>query len=204
MGYDSMVTLFMAITGGDDWSNLAGSLRETGEGYYFIFLVFVCVLFFAVLNIVTGIFLQNAEKASQHDLANVARENDKRQKLDQRHLKQLFQEMDKNNSGSINAAEFAEALENKAVHNYFKMLHIDVADAHGFFMTLVHLSSEKEVDVDTFVDSCTKLKGDAKRADVQILTWRMKQMHLSSLEFMHFVEQELASLKDTIQGVREK
>merc|ERR1719272_1555734 len=110
----------MATTGGDDWSNLCDSLHKTGEGYYLVFLLFVIILFFAVLNIVTGIFLQNAEKASQRDLSNVAREEEKRQAQDRRHLKLLFREMDENHSGSINATEFAEALENPAAHNYFK------------------------------------------------------------------------------------
>merc|ERR1712072_1115602 len=77
--YRSMVSLFKATTGGDDWGNIGDSLQSTGEHFYIIFLVYIAVLYFAILNIVTGIFLQNADKASSRDLNNILREEQQKQ-----------------------------------------------------------------------------------------------------------------------------
>merc|ERR1719230_649343 len=60
--FKALTSLYMAITGGDDWANIGDPLRKVGDHYYVIFLFYISVLFFAILNIVTGIFLQNAER----------------------------------------------------------------------------------------------------------------------------------------------
>merc|ERR1719311_1188308 len=83
-----MISLFKATTAGDDWGNIADTLEPTGNYVYIAFLLYVAVLYFAILNIVTGIFVQNADKASSRDLLNVQREKDEQ---DNEILKNCFE-----------------------------------------------------------------------------------------------------------------
>merc|ERR1719409_1858945 len=56
--YRAVVSLYKASSGGLDWQDISDPLEETGMQYYLLFLVFVAFVFFAVLNILTGIMLQ--------------------------------------------------------------------------------------------------------------------------------------------------
>merc|ERR1719443_335117 len=61
--YASMDSLFQAISGGNDWSQFATPLRAVGEHYYLAFLFFILFLCFAVLNILTGVFIDGAQQS---------------------------------------------------------------------------------------------------------------------------------------------
>merc|ERR1719443_1126102 len=70
----SMVSLFKAISGGDDWQNIGDPLKATGEVYYLVFLLFVLFLFFAVLNILTGVFIHKADTCLERDVVSTVHE----------------------------------------------------------------------------------------------------------------------------------
>eukprot|EP00747_Dinoflagellata_sp_TGD_P028327 gnl/TRDRNA2_/TRDRNA2_133196_c1_seq1.p1 gnl/TRDRNA2_/TRDRNA2_133196_c1~~gnl/TRDRNA2_/TRDRNA2_133196_c1_seq1.p1 ORF type:complete len:721 (-),score=106.39 gnl/TRDRNA2_/TRDRNA2_133196_c1_seq1:31-2193(-) len=63
----SMLSLYKAITGGADWGDLAEPLKHAGYHYYLLFLFYVSFLTFAVLNVLTGIFVDVAMKCSEDD-----------------------------------------------------------------------------------------------------------------------------------------
>merc|ERR1712083_258523 len=64
---DAMLTLFMAISGGVSWMDVARPLRELDETWLMIFLVFITFTYFAVLNVVTGVFCQSAIESGKLD-----------------------------------------------------------------------------------------------------------------------------------------
>lgn len=107
-----------------------------------------------------------------------------------RALRDLFAQIDGDIDGSLTAEEFSKSLEDENVQAYLAILDIEVADAEFFFKTLLlrdgtgtslDPSEEGAVDIESFINACTKLKGDAKRADLQILNWRMQEMHNGSM-----------------------
>merc|ERR1712118_412088 len=104
--HDAMVSLFEAITGGNDWSSYSNPLKEAGEIYFLMFLMYIVFMLFAVMNILTGMFIDNASKVSERDLSNVAHELGEKETEELHHLIECFKEMDETKDGSLSAEEF--------------------------------------------------------------------------------------------------
>merc|ERR1719421_2262292 len=60
--------LFQSVTGGVDWGEPAGVLAEVHSGYRWLYALFIAFTQFAVLNVVTGIFVEQARQCASNDL----------------------------------------------------------------------------------------------------------------------------------------
>eukprot|EP00927_Polykrikos_kofoidii_P048126 TRINITY_DN42349_c0_g1_i1.p1 TRINITY_DN42349_c0_g1~~TRINITY_DN42349_c0_g1_i1.p1 ORF type:complete len:972 (-),score=118.09 TRINITY_DN42349_c0_g1_i1:19-2934(-) len=70
----SVCTLYMAVTGGADWEPLAAPVAELGAIYYVVFIFYIAFCAFAVLNVLTGMFVDKAMEISQNDGQSVVSE----------------------------------------------------------------------------------------------------------------------------------
>merc|ERR1712032_1335977 len=71
----SILSLFTAATGGNDWQNYYMAIGPAGELYSFVFLFFVAFSNIALLNILTGIFVENAMANAEPTREQRAMEN---------------------------------------------------------------------------------------------------------------------------------
>merc|ERR1719482_1807022 len=62
-----MITLYKATTGGQDWGDVSDTLFDCGKFYYCLFLFFIAFIILALLNILTGIFVDRAMRATAED-----------------------------------------------------------------------------------------------------------------------------------------
>jgi len=65
--YSSMLSLFMAISGGDDWRNVMEPIAKVSFWTQFAFVFYIIFMVFGVLNVVTGVFVDKALAISQID-----------------------------------------------------------------------------------------------------------------------------------------
>lgn len=70
---DTMLTLFMSIAGGVSWEHVIYPLKDIHVIWALFFLFYVAFTYFAVLNVVTGVFCQSAIENAQKDQAAVVR-----------------------------------------------------------------------------------------------------------------------------------
>merc|ERR1719149_373861 len=70
----AMMTLFWAVTGGADWEPLAGPIRTADGFFYSLFFFYIAFAAFAVLNVLTGMFVMQADEVAQADEENVVGE----------------------------------------------------------------------------------------------------------------------------------
>ena len=63
----AMVSLYKATTGGIDWGEMAEPMWEAGYFYYFLFLFFIAFAILALLNILTGLFVDRAMRGVAED-----------------------------------------------------------------------------------------------------------------------------------------
>lgn len=85
----AMLTLFKGSTGGEDWTIYYETISVTGEFYSMIFILFIIFIEIALLNVLTGIFVESAMKHAQPDrdaLALDLRKEERRQEEDLRSL----------------------------------------------------------------------------------------------------------------------
>lgn len=68
---ESMCTLFKSTTGGNDWSDLAQPIRVASASshhlFYLLFLLYIIFFIVALLNILTGMFVDAAVKVGDRD-----------------------------------------------------------------------------------------------------------------------------------------
>merc|ERR1712072_1272712 len=75
------MTLFWAVTGGADWEPLAMPIREADSFFYLLFFFYIAFAALAVLNVLTGMFVDTAMKVAQQDEENVVEELMDRQEI---------------------------------------------------------------------------------------------------------------------------
>eukprot|EP00439_Symbiodinium_sp_Y106_P023795 s3983_g2.t3 len=200
---DSMLTLFMSITGGVSWVEVLRPLQAISIFWSYCFLFFVSFTYFAVLNVLTAVFCQTAIESAQNDQATMVQTmlDSKEAILDK--LKALFYEIDveedagKKHAGSLTVTMFEEKMRNPDVHNFFESLGLDVWDAWSFFK-LLDADGGGAVDTDEFFQGCLRFRGPARSMDVGKLIQDQKWMIHNQGKFQEYVQDELAQVKEKL------
>jgi len=172
--FTAMATLYMATTGGDDWRNFYDALGQTGSMNALIFIFFISFFNFAVFNVLTGIFVENAMKVSKEDRDMLVVEQRRKEMFDTESLRRLCHQMDEDASGTITWSEFEEALNKGTVSTHLAAIGLDVHDAEMFFEMLASISGSDEVNIDDFVLGCMRMKGGATSIDMQMLAYQAR------------------------------
>jgi hypothetical protein len=175
----SMLSLFKACTGGEDWSVHYDLLTPMGVQAGSLYLFFIAFSQIAFMNILTGLFVDSAMKLSEPDREHMVSESRRALAKQRRELQSILQEMDLDGNGMISAFEFQEQmrLENGKLPLYLETVGVHEADAERFFAMLKSASMGQEVEIGGFVDGCLKLRGDASSLDLQAVAFEVKSIH---------------------------
>ncbi|CAK0808200.1 unnamed protein product [Prorocentrum cordatum] len=117
----SMLSLMMVVSGGISWHELAAPLQGTGNiGWLILFLVYITFVYFFVLNVVTGVFCQNAIEGAQQDLDLTIEAQLREKQVYADRLKLLFEEMnqDCDPEDGLTAADINEQMEKPKVQSF--------------------------------------------------------------------------------------
>jgi len=151
----SLLTLFMVITGGVDWWDLMKPLIDFDLAAAVLLVVFVVVSVLAVLNVITGIFVNDAlEKARSDHTLVLAREMEEIE-MHRCKLTNLFNKLDKRRRG-LTLEDLQEHVNNKVVQATFSSVGIEASDLESLFH-LLDVDGNKVVEVDEFVVGCMRL-----------------------------------------------
>jgi len=185
---DALNTLFMAISGGTDWINPLIACEAMGNLYHFLFVFYILFATIAVLNVLTGIFVDAALDAAQSDRESVSANLEATQREQDRAGALFFSE---NEDGTVNTSitkeEFEQHLQGNALKSYFHQLDIDTSEAQWLFKQLDN-SGDGEVSIDELKEGLMKLKGMARSIDMVTLAHECKIYARQMIIFMPFVE----------------
>jgi len=173
--WESVYTLFMIISGGVSWVEPAAELHKVHWSWTIWMSLYVAFVMFAVLNIVTGIFIESAFKSAQNDQDVVIQEEMNHEDSLAHGFLEVFQRCDSDKSGYIDAEEFDMNLSDHRVRAFLHHLGLDVQEAHGLFR-LLDIGGTGRVYAREFVMGCQQLKGPAKNVDVATLLFQNKRM----------------------------
>lgn len=183
----SMLSLFMAMSGGADWREFYDVLARMGSLGY-IFLIFILFSLFAVVNIVTGIFVENAVHVSRSDSSLVIQEqiDSMRTRMDE--LQVLYLALDVEGTGHISRDELKSRIKNGCVAAAFAAIDFPIG-AHdaGLLFDILDKDGSHEISVREFVDGCYSLLGKATSFDTKMLRLEVEALRKS----MHHLEYKL-------------
>lgn len=172
----AMVSLLACVTGGEDWSRMYDLLARTGWAYALVFLFFVVFFLMSFFNITTSLFVDQALKLSRPDHEARMLEKWREDITASADLRAMISHMDKDKSGKVNRAEWMRMVEEPDVVAHFELADLDIKDANDFFDAVVSLTGNDEIDIETFVESCMKVKGAASSIDLQIVLFQVRAM----------------------------
>lgn len=156
-----MVSLFQATTGGVDWRILSDTLGRISEFTRCMLYVYIAMMVYAIMNILTGICVNNANKAADDDL-EISAEAFSRHNSAVALLKKLLHGED----GTITWRQLQYHLVNPKVRNYFKKIDLEPWHLQSFFDLLQVGDTEPSVPVDQFIRGCMRLRCPVKNVDL--------------------------------------
>jgi len=197
-----MISLFMALTGGLDWRDAADPLIAAGEVYYVLFLIYIAVLYIAVLNVLIGMFCESAQQVASRDEDTMIEDENISEALYKDNVRKLFQHLDEDESGEITYSEFSKKMDNKEVLAILNYIGLDISNADRLFDSLGGADDNK-VDIAEFVEGCKEVKGDAKRRQLMTVSKQSRTYMRRSACFMSYVEDSMREIYRAVVRNRE-
>eukprot|EP00913_Durusdinium_trenchii_P001241 g1143.t1 len=182
-----MLSLFMSIAGGVSWGQLLLPLHAISTVWIWVFLCYISFTYFAVLNVVTGVFCQSAIDSAQSDHDAVLQSILANKQAHIEKIRYLFNEID------------AE----EEVQTYFESIDLDIWDAWSFFK-LLDLDSGGAIEVEEFLMGCLRLRGNARAMDMAKLCHDQAWLIRNQSRFWNFVEEELIRTRQRLDQLTEQ
>jgi len=195
--WKSMLSLYMSITGGVSWEQLLVPLHAVSPLWVFVFLFYVSFTYFAVLNVVTGVFCQSAIDSAQSDHDAVLQSILANKQAHIEKIRYLFNEIDAEEVGVITYQMFQDKVTTKEVQTYFESIDLDIWDAWSFFK-LLDLDSGGAIEVEEFLMGCLRLRGSARAMDMAKLCHDQAWLIRNQSRFWSFVEEELTRTRNRL------
>jgi len=180
----TMLSLYMAVTGGDDWAVFYDLVAATGTFYALVFLMFTFFFMFAMFNILTGMLVEKAVQAAAPDRSDLVLETRAKNREDSEELLRMCKMLDQDGNGTISREEFDNMLENSIFSAYMSSLGLEVSDTDLFFSTIAGSSVDDEITLDDFAHACVHMRGNATGVDMkgQLLETSAVLEHLQSCD----------------------
>eukprot|EP00930_Biecheleria_cincta_P027136 TRINITY_DN19061_c0_g1_i1.p1 TRINITY_DN19061_c0_g1~~TRINITY_DN19061_c0_g1_i1.p1 ORF type:complete len:268 (-),score=49.44 TRINITY_DN19061_c0_g1_i1:115-918(-) len=166
----SILPLYQAITTGLAWNELSTPLiQEISVVSGLVMSLFVAFAMMALMNVVTGVFVEAALKSAKddHDEFMLC------------HVRELFEGQDE-----IDWECFSSHLGNEHMQSFFTAIDVDMSEAESVFK-LLDADGSGEIDLDEFLTGCLNLKGPAKAIDTCALLQETRGLtqKLESIQF---------------------
>lgn len=188
------LTLFMAITGGIDWSLVATMLMKIHWIYLVLFTTYIAITMLGALNIITGLFVHEAVEMARLDKDVMREESERQQNHKMATLTKVFKTIDRMNRGFIDKEDFVHALGLLHVQQSMRSVGIDVADPHYFFERL-DANEDLTLEIDEFVIGCMRV---LHQEAVAIEVAAMSQSNKRNLKSLHLNQAKIAERCEAI------
>eukprot|EP00931_Biecheleriopsis_adriatica_P114866 TRINITY_DN9074_c0_g1_i8.p1 TRINITY_DN9074_c0_g1~~TRINITY_DN9074_c0_g1_i8.p1 ORF type:complete len:722 (+),score=134.13 TRINITY_DN9074_c0_g1_i8:28-2166(+) len=171
-------TLFRSISGGMDWGDALSPLEAVSPIMEYLFSGYIFFTVFCCLNIVTGIFVDNAKTLKDADERSMMEESAKYQKRWIQAVADLFTKLaSEHSTGVLSKDIFAEKLNDKFVRMCFKQLGIETETTTvDELWSLFDGKDWGQVDHEEFALGIKKFNGNARSIDVFKLRREIRQL----------------------------
>lgn len=175
-------TMFEATLSGC-WPNYVRPLIDINSWYAVIYIFYVSVVVFAIIRIITALFLKETLQNAYEDADMMIREQLKKKQAYLGKLAQAFEVMDESGDGTITYDEFQGMLANPDVKAYLSVLDLEVHETK----TLFHLldGGDGQITYAEFIEGILRMKGQARAIDVIC------------------VQRDLSRLTDSVSAIRD-
>jgi len=186
----SLLSCMKMITGGKEWAQYYELMHHISSLHSFVLIVYVLLMTFGALNVVTGTFVEHATTKARQDFEVAKFEASVKGSRVSRRLIKLFRRLDQNDSGTITLAQWKELAALEDVQACFTMLDIDISKTEEVFK-LLDIDGSGELDMEEFINGCTNVQGVATHVDVECLAHFIKSLNIRTIKEMSAVKEDL-------------
>jgi hypothetical protein len=175
---NTMIVLFMVVTGGNDWSSYYYPLVPTGVVNWMLFLFFVAFSQIALLNIILGVFVDAAIKDMAADHEETAEANAEHQKEVTQTLRDMCYELDTDEDRKLSSAEWHRALRKPKIEDQLEMMNFRVSEVRELLDHMCTEAQEDAIDIEAFVDTVMRFKGSSSCYDIQLVLSGIQELKM--------------------------
>lgn len=191
--YRASFTLF-EVTFAGNWPTNADRVLYINQAFCIFFLFYVTVVVFAVLHVITAIFLKDTLDAAQNDAEQLVMDKIAlRAKLLER-LEGMFKVMDESGSGIITEERLQEILANPKAAAYFATLDLDIHEGKALFHLLDN--GDGEVTQEEFISGILRCKGEARAIEQVAMHTELRNLDRKVTKLIHFMLRSEGSSRD--------
>lgn len=163
----SLATLFMSMSGGREWYEVARHLSSVSEWLAIFFASYIAISVFCILNIITALFVENAKKTSLDDDLQIFMQSMENRKEWLNGVEKLFNAITPEDEEVFTVANLKDRIKDIHLQSMFEKfgLDVEVENAQGLFQ-LLDLDENGTVDLDEFALGVQMLHGGARSIDV--------------------------------------
>eukprot|EP00929_Paragymnodinium_shiwhaense_P044081 TRINITY_DN22616_c0_g1_i1.p1 TRINITY_DN22616_c0_g1~~TRINITY_DN22616_c0_g1_i1.p1 ORF type:complete len:707 (-),score=78.33 TRINITY_DN22616_c0_g1_i1:112-2232(-) len=161
-------TLIATVLGGYDWIDVGAPVARMGMLYGSMFLFYVLFTSLALLNILTGIFVNCAQQTNRMTREIATEAAIEEEALFQRQLIELFQSADIDPDGQLTLFAFESMFLNPRDAAFLASLGFETSCMEKLF-AIADADRSGSLELFEFVDLCTAMRGSMKMLHFRIL-----------------------------------
>jgi len=173
----TMYTLYKSITAGVAWGDVVEPLMDINPLFAVLFSLYIAFALFCVLNIITGVFVDSANKLTMYDEESMLAHELEQRTLWYHDVQELFTKAI-STDGAINLEQFTEWVMDVRTQVYFRHVGLNVTPetARSVF-SLLDIDRTGLIDFDKFACGVDQIHGTARAVDVASLALEVKKLH---------------------------
>eukprot|EP00927_Polykrikos_kofoidii_P065135 TRINITY_DN6091_c0_g3_i1.p1 TRINITY_DN6091_c0_g3~~TRINITY_DN6091_c0_g3_i1.p1 ORF type:complete len:612 (+),score=89.13 TRINITY_DN6091_c0_g3_i1:147-1982(+) len=181
----AVATMFEVTLG--NWGPPCRLLQnEVNEAWVLFFISYKLIVGFAVVQVITSVFVQQTFKLVAHDEDVLLREKEEAAVANVRHLTRLFEHIDTSGDGLISRHEFDTCFSNEKIVSWFKAIDIDVGEISQLFNVMQ--SGDGVVDYQEFVKFVKCIKSGARMLDMVDLSMSTARIEGALADLLRKIE----------------
>lgn len=188
--YRSAYTIYEVTFAGNWPTNARPVLDKVSQFYSIFFVVYITIIVFALIRVISAIFLKDTLDAAQNDAEHLVVEKMHKKADYVRKLEHLFQAIDSSGSGLITEERLTQILGNPKVAALFQTLDLDVHESEALFHLLD--DGDGEVTLAEFIDGVMRCKGPARAIDQVAMHAELKQLSRRFGKMLKHMKQQQA------------
>jgi len=172
--YRAMYTLYEITFAGNWPTNARPVMEKVSHTYVLFFVTYVTIIVFAVIRVISAIFLKDTLDAAQNDAEALVVERLRKKDKYVRKLEEVFAAIDESGDGMISEERLSHILSNPKAVAYFQTLDVDVTESAALFHILDN--GDGEVTLEEFIDGIMRCKGPARAIDQVAMRAAIQQL----------------------------
>eukprot|EP00927_Polykrikos_kofoidii_P023665 TRINITY_DN21721_c0_g2_i1.p1 TRINITY_DN21721_c0_g2~~TRINITY_DN21721_c0_g2_i1.p1 ORF type:complete len:712 (-),score=139.32 TRINITY_DN21721_c0_g2_i1:82-2160(-) len=148
--------------------------NEVSEWWVLFFLAYKLIVGFAVVQVITSVFIQQTFKVVARDEDVMMKEKQAEGEVFLKSIGRLFAEIDSSGDGKISREELEQCFVNQRFAAWFSALDIDISEASQVFSSID--TGEGEIDYEEFVSAIRSMKGAARSLDILRLSKSVRRI----------------------------